>query len=164
MRVLAFLCLSFAACAPASGASAPASSNACWPVVPLRLEGLEHGKEWEPQVLLDDDGSVHNPRGPAFARIDHDRAETTTGTMQCDADRSVHLGAKAGLRYDATDALVSNDIRIYVADDGEVEVKSGAKVLIGNGAGGRARIVGDVKLARRTAELLVLLSLAGPSH
>jgi hypothetical protein len=133
-------------------------------VVPLRLVALEHGKEWEPQVILEDDGSVHNPRSPAFARIDHDRAETSTGTLQCDADKSVRLGAKAGLRYDATDALVSEDIRIYVADDGEVEVKSGSKVLIGKGGGGRARVVGDVKLARRTAEILVLLSLAGPRH
>jgi hypothetical protein len=172
--LLLFVC---AACAPACRASLPAAAalqplvpekTVCWPVVPLRLEALDHKTDWKPQAVLDADGSIHNPQGPAFGRIVADDAETSGDALRCDPYKTVHLNSKAAFHYDDADALVSEKgaerwIRIFIADDGEVEVNNGG-ILVGPTAERRARVVGDVRRARRTAALLVLLSLDALVH
>lgn len=70
------------------------------------------------------------------------------------------------IRYDERDAF--NEVggwgaRIYVADDGTVEMKMRANQAVfgrpGSG-GGAVRVVGDVRAARRTAALLVFTAVA----
>jgi hypothetical protein len=152
-----------------------AASNACWPVVPLELQALEHGREWEPIAWLAADGTVSNRRGPQ-GRIDAAAATFGAGGTvwlqgRC-AGRDAELTSPASpalkmvVRYDERDAFNEVDgwgARIYVADDGTVEMKFGAgrTVFGGSGSGGGAvRVVGDVRAARRTAELLVFTSVA----
>jgi len=164
-RVLVFLTLLIAGCSPRVGPRS-AAANECWPVVPLRLEALEHGSEWEPMVWLEADGSVHHSKSNSnFARITPNRVEFPGDNLVCNADHSVATtGGPSNMHYDASDALVENDIRIFVRDDGEVEMTSGKTPVFGPNGKGRARVVGDTATARRTAEVLILLALAGPPH
>jgi hypothetical protein len=59
------------------------------------------------------------------------------------------------MRFDVDDALVGPDVRIRVADSGDVQMRGG-------GAAGATpwRIQGDVQSARRTAAFLVLATMA----
>ena len=71
--------------------------------------------------------------------------------------------------YDERDAF--NEVggagaRITVADDGAVEMKLRAgQPVFGRSGGGAVRVVGDVRVARRTAALLVFTTVAiGAGH
>jgi len=169
-----FAALALAGCA-STGTGAASRANACWPVVPLQLQALEHGREWEPISWVAADGTVSNRRG-TLGRIDGASATFRAGGTvwlqgRC-AGRDAELTSpaspalKMGVRYDERDAF--NEVggwgaHIYVADDGTVEMKfgPGRTVFGGPGSGGGAvRVVGDVRAARRTAELLVFTSVA----
>ena len=174
LRLLA--ALAFSACASSGSPSAQGpASDACWPVVPLELQALEHGREWEPVSRLAADGTISNRVG-TLGRISGD-------TLTMGADQAVVLsgqctgrGATLGsplspalkmvVRYDERDAF--NEVggagaRITVADDGTVEMKlrAGQPMFGRPGSGGGAvRVVGDVRAARRTAALLVFTTVA----
>jgi hypothetical protein len=165
MRRLFFVLL-LVGCTPRPAAtSTGTATNDCWPVVPLRLDAFEHESEWEPMVWLEADGSVHHSKGNAFARVTGDRAHLGNEDLVCNPDRTVGAtGGASGVRYDANDVLLVDAMKIFVRDDGEVEMTDGAQPVFGPGGKGRARVVGDVRGARRTAELLVLIALAGPAH
>jgi hypothetical protein len=152
-------------CASGGPKSAASVANACWPVVPLRLEALEHKTEWEPLVVLEADGSVqHLKTKKTFAKVTPDRVHFPGDDLICNANRSITTtGGPSDMHYDGSDALVESDIRIFVRDDGEVEMTSHGKAIFGPTGSGRARVVGDIATARRTAEVLVLLALAGPT-
>ena len=174
----AVLALAASACA-SSGAGGPAARGsgpeACWPVVPLELQALEHGREWEPIARLAADGRVSNRRGP-LGRIAGDGATFGAGdTVWLQArcvGRSVELTSpvnpalKMVVSYDARDAFNEQagwGARITVADDGVVEMRTrGDRPVFGRpGTGGGAvRVVGDVRAARRTAALLVYATAA----
>jgi len=172
--------LALAACACASTGTAAegtggSGSDACWPVVPLELQALEHGREWEPIARLAADGSISNRRGP-LGRIASDGARFSAGdTVWLQArcvGRSAELTSpinpalKMVVSYDASDAFNEQTgwgARITVADDGVVEMRTrGDRQVFGRpgGGGGAVRVVGDVRAARRTAALLVFATAA----
>ena len=143
--------------------------------MPLELQALEHGREWEPVSRLAADGTISNPRG-TIGRISGDTLTIGAGQVillsgQCTA-RSATLGSplspalKMVVSYDERDAF--NEVggagaRITVADDGAVEMKlhAGSPLFGRPGSGGGAvRVVGDVRVARRTAALLVFTTVA----
>lgn len=163
MRQALLLILLSLACTGGRGANAGSASSsasgACWPVVPLRFEVLEHGTEWEPIVMLAADGSVtHVKKSAPFAHIANDRVALKGGELSCDAQRVVHVAGTAGTgHYDAEDALIMDPIRVVVRDDGRLEMTEGPKK-----GDFHARITGDYKNAKRTGALLMLLALAGP--
>jgi hypothetical protein len=176
--LVAALALAVSACA-SSGAAGPGerehASGACWPVVPLELQALEHGREWEPITRLAADGSVSNRRGP-LGRIAGDGATFGAGDTVWLRARCVGRSAKLTspinpalvmvVSYDARDAFNEQagwGARIYVADDGVVEMRArGDRPVFGRpgSGGGTVRVVGDVRAARRTAELLVFATVA----
>jgi hypothetical protein len=173
-RLLAALALSACASSGAPTAHGPAS-DACWPVVPLELQALEHGREWEPITRLAADGTVSNKRGP-LGRIDGATATFSVGGAvwlqgRCtgrDAEMTspVSPALKMRVSYDERGAFNEVDgwgAWIYVADDGTVEMKMRADQPVfgrpGSG-GGAVRVVGDVRAARRTAALLVFTTVA----
>jgi hypothetical protein len=157
------------------GSARGSGPDACWPVVPLELQALEHGREWEPIARLAADGSISSRRGP-LGRIAGDGATFSAGDTvwlqgRC-VGRSVELTSainpalKMIASYDARDAFNEQAgwrARIYVADDGIVEMQTrGDHRVFGRpGTGGSAvRVVGDVRAGRRTAELLVFATAA----
>ena len=168
--------LALSGCASSSSvASHGAASAACWPIVPLELQALEHGREWEPVSRLAADGTISNPRG-TIGRISGDTLTIGAGQVillsgQCTA-RSATLGSplspalKMVVSYDERDAfneVGGSGAQITVADDGAVEMKlhAGSALFGRPGSGGGAvRVVGDVRVARRTAELLVFTTVA----
>ena len=171
------LALAVSACA-SSGAGGPGAhepaSSACWPVVPLELQALEHGRE-RPIARLAADGSISNRRG-SLGRIAGDGATSSAGETvwlraRC-VGRSAELTTPINpaltmvVSYDAHDAFNEQagwGARIYVADDGVVEMQAGGgRPMFGRpgGGGGRVRVVGDVRAGRRTAELLVFATVA----
>ncbi|MBI2389639.1 MAG: hypothetical protein HYV09_08585 [Deltaproteobacteria bacterium] len=147
--------------ASSNGSSAAASSNACWPITPLTLEALEHGAEWEPIASLQADGTFVRTEGrKVIARLANDQLMLGGDPLTCDAARTVRAGnAVKEAQYDAQDAFVDARTRIFVRDDGEIELTLGGEPMF-DGGKRRARVVGDVVHARRTAELLVLVTLA----
>ena len=143
------------------GAAAP-SSAICLPVAPMQLTVLEHGREWEPVAALAADRSitesVSKRSGVAFVlAADELRDAAGTAKFSCDKDRVLHLGDGAlTMRFDGSDALVGGDgSRIFVADSGDVSVALGGKDVRASW-----RIVGATAATRRTAELLVLATMA----
>ena len=177
MRGLQLLAaLAFSACASSGSLTARGpASDACWPVVPLELQALEHGREWEPITRLAADGTVSNRRGP-LGRIDGAAATFNVGgtvwlqgrcaARDAELTSPVSPALKMRVRYDERDAFNEVDgwgARIYVADDGTVEMKLRADQPVfgrpGSG-GGAVRVVGDVRAARRTAALLVFTTVA----
>jgi hypothetical protein len=174
--LLLLAALAFSACASSGRPSARGpASDACWPVVPLELQALEHGREWEPITRLAADGTFSNKRGP-LGRIDGAAMTfSVAGTVflqgRCTGrDAEITSPVSPTLRtlvhYDERDAF--NEVngwgaRIFIADDGTVEMKlrAGQSVFGRPGSGGGAvRVVGDVRAARRTAALLVFTSAA----
>ena len=175
----AALALAASACA-SSGAGGSrgargSGSDACWPVVPLELQALEHGREWEPIARLAADGSISNRRGP-LGRIAGDGATFSAGDTvwlraRC-VGRSAELTSpinpalKMVVSYDARDAFNEQagwGARITVADDGVVEMQTGGdRPMFGRpgSGGGAVRVVGDVRAGRRTAALLVFATVA----
>jgi hypothetical protein len=168
--------LAFSACASSGAATARGpTSDVCWPVVPLELQALEHGREWEPVSRLAADGTISN-RGGTLGRISGDTLTMGVGQAVVLSGRCTGRGATLGsplsaavkmvVSYDASDAF--NEVggagaRITVADDGTVEMKLRAGQPVfgrpGSGGGG-VRVVGDVRAARRTAALLVFTTAA----
>ena len=147
----------------------------CWPVVPLELQALEHGREWEPVSRLAADGTLSNRLG-TIGRISGDTLTIGAGQAialsgQCTGRRAT-LGSpvapalKMVVSYDERDAfneVGGSGARITVADDGvvEMQLRAGQPVFGRAGAGGGAiRVVGDVQAARRTAALLVFTTVA----
>ena len=168
--------LALSGCASSgSMASGGGAFAACWPIVPLELQALEHGREWEPVSRLAADGTISNPRG-TIGRISGDTLTIGAGQViflagQCTGRRAtvgspLSPALKMVVSYDERD--VFNEVggsgaRITVADDGAVEMQigTGHPVLGRAGSGGGAvRVVGDVRVARRTAELLVFTTVA----
>lgn len=151
------------------------AADACWPIVPLQVQALEHGREWEPVSWLGADGTISNRRGP-IGRIAGDTLTIGAGQVillsgQC-AGRRATVGSplspalKMVVSYDERDAF--NEVggagaRITVGDDGvvEMQMRAGQPVFGRSGSGGGAvRVVGDVRAARRTAALLVFTTVA----
>jgi hypothetical protein len=151
-----------AGCTP--GAATPSPSGHCWVVVPLTLEVLSGGSTWKPIVWLDAAGELHHSkRREPFGRLAADRADLGDGNMMCHADGVVKIpGSESDARYGSDDALELGTARIFVADDGEVAFRQGERDMLGERTKGKVRVTGDVKKARRTAELMVLLAIAGP--
>ncbi len=167
--------LSLAACggggrtAGGSGATGPngpngptGSSAVCLPVAPMQLTVLEHGREWEPVAALAADGSitesVSKRSGVAWViAADELRDRDGKAKFSCDAQHVLHLGDGAlSMRFDDGDALVGSDgSRIFVADSGEVSVALGGRAVPASW-----RVVGSSAATRRTAELLVLATMA----
>ena len=184
MRALGFLAAGLALAASTCASSAPGGGgggargsgpDACWPIVPLELQALEHGREWEPIARLAADGSISNRRGP-LGRIAGDSATFSAGDTvwlqgRC-VGRSAELTSpinptlKMIVSYDARDAFNEQTgwgARITVADDGVVEMRTRGDrpVFARPGTGGGAvRVVGDVRAGRRTAALLVFTTAA----
>jgi hypothetical protein len=170
-----------AACASTgSTAGRGSASDVCWPVVPLEVQALEHGREWEPVSRLAADGTISNRRG-IIGRISGDTLTVGTGhamafSGQCSGRHAtlaspLNPALKMMVSYDERDGF--NEVagwgaRITVADDGAVEMqlRAGQPVFGRPGSGGGAvRIVGDVRAARRTAALLVFTTVAiGAGH
>lgn len=149
-----------------AGGAGGADDAACWPVQPMVLEALEHGAEWEPISAIEADGSVvHLAKGRrAMGRLEGDRFVAGKSTLTCDAERRLSVpGLSAAGGYDAEGAFVEKGVRILVTDDGTVLMTHHGKTVFGPGDGqGHARVRGAHGGGRRTAALLVLLSLGGP--
>lgn len=160
--------------ATAGGPRAPSmgSGGACWPVVPMRLLALEHGREWEPVSELHSDGMmffVAKSGRPPLGRVVGDSLVDASGRPQiaCAAGgRLMFQGRVVAAGYGPNDELVFQDdgTRIFVGDDGTVFMESRGKPILGPPGSGRGvvRIEGARGPARRTGALLVLLSLGGP--
>lgn len=152
----------------AGGAGAVSTvDGACWPVRPLRLDALEHGNEWEPMSAVEADGQiVHLAKGRRpMGRLVNDQLLAASGKVvgACnDHHEIVFDGTTSKAHFDAEGAFVEDKVRILVTDDGVVHMTSRGKTIFGSGGKGQARVVGPVSEARRTAALLVLLSLGGP--
>lgn len=157
MRSLA-CAIALLACSPAAPpqkTAMSAKSGVCWPVVQLRFEALEHGKEWEPIVTLAADGAITHTQRGSLGKLEADRVITKSGELRCDAERVVHMTGNEGIaRYDDTDTLLVDNLMITIRDDGEVVMALDGK------PGPRARIAGDLT-AKRTGALLALMALAG---
>ena len=143
--------------------------------MPLTLQALEHGREWEPISSLLADGTVTNGRGHVgrIAR-DHMTLGKDAGPILLEikcAGRDVemtsplspnlHSRATYTARGELTE-VSGFDATIFVADDGLVEARMGRgrTAWFGRPGGGGVRVVGDVKRARRTAALLVYATVA----
>lgn len=138
---------------------------ACWPVRPMVLEALEHGAEWEPISAIEADGTVvHVAKGRRpIGRLEHDQLIVKGKTaITCEGRKLVVPQLAAAGGYDAEGAFVEKGVRILVTDDGTVVMTDHGKPVFGPGAQGHARVRGATGGARRTAALLVLLSLGGP--
>ncbi len=164
---LLFATLLLTACSGRGARTAGAADGDCWPVRPLRLEALEHGAEWEPMSAVEADGQiVHLAKGRRpMGRLAHDQLLSTSGQVvgACNGQYElVFQGAPSSARFDAEGAFVEGEVRIAVTDDGVVHMTSHGKAIFGPGGKGQARVVGPVSEAKRTAALLVLLSLGGP--
>lgn len=164
MRALATFVLLFVGCAASGGpGSQSPSGGGCFPVAPLQLTVLEHGSEWEPVAMLAADGTITASVGKSATsfRIVGDTLQDGSGApkMTCDSSRVLHVGsAAATMHFDASDALVGDGrdrSRIFVADSGDVEVALG-----GPSRPMPWRVVGVTASTRRTAELLVLATMA----
>lgn len=166
--LLAIVSLLGTACGGGAGGAAapqtPSASAVCLPVAPMQLLVLEHGSEWEPVASLAADGSFSlsvNKRDRAVLRLAADELRDAQGApkMSCDASRVLHMnGSALTMQFDASDALVGsgNDrSRIFVSDTGDVVVDFG-----GAPRAAPWRIAGVSPGTRRTAELLVLSTLA----
>jgi hypothetical protein len=167
---LAMMAITCASSGAGGGGARARGSTACWPIVPLEVQALEHGREWEPIARLAGDGSISNRRG-LLGRIAGDGATFSAGdTVWLQArcvGRRVELTSpinptlKMVVSYDARDAFNEQagwGARITVADDGVVEMRTrGDRPVFGRPgtAGGAVRVVGDVRAGRRTAALLV---------
>jgi hypothetical protein len=166
-------------CATAAGpgdrASGLGADALCWPIVALHLQALEHGREWEPISTLNVDGTIANRRG-TLGRIAADHFTIGTDPTpvlegQC-RDRDVEItsplssGLKMLARYTDGDELVEltgHRAHVRVGDDGLVDATlDGGRRLFGppGSGGGVVRVVGDLRRARRTAALLVFVSVA----
>lgn len=150
---------------PAYG-SAP-SGGPCWPVAPVELQALEHGREFEPIAAVTADGSLAHAEGGSLGAIRGDVLYGRNGQMTC-RGRQISIGRGAGAFYNERDELViPGEVTIFVANDGTVFMSMHNRRVFGppgSGAAGVARVVGPIATARHTAELLVLLSLGGPPH
>lgn len=143
----------------------PPGGGACWPVAPLQLQALEHGRDFEGIAAVAADGSLLHAKGGSMGVLRGDVLQAPNGQMSCQG-RQISIRGRPGAFYSNTDELViPNEITIFVADDGMVFLTARNRRVFGppgSGAAGVARVVGPVAAARRTAELLVLLSLGGP--
>lgn len=152
-----------------SGSAGTSGDGACWPVRPLRLDALEHGSEWEPISAVEPDGQiVHLAKGRRpMGHLANDQLVATSGKVigACnDHHEFTFQGTASKAHFDAEGAFVEDEVRIFVADDGTVHMTTHGKTVFGPEGKGHARVVGPVSEARRTAALLVLLSLGGPPH
>lgn len=157
-------CRAGGAGAGAGGASG-GDDGACWPVQPMVLEALEHGDEWEPISAIEADGSVvHLAKGRRpMGRLEGDKVVAGKTVLACDAERRLSAPDLASTaRYDADGAFVEKGMRILVTDDGTVVMTHHGKRIFGPDAQGHARVRGAHGGGRRTAALLVLMSLGGP--
>ena len=149
-----------------NGAASPAG-GACLPIAPMQLMALEHGSEWEPVASLAADGTVSQAvnKSPGVAFVlaaDEVREPSGTAKMTCDATHVLHVaGSPHAMRFDDHDALVgtgTDSTRIFVRDDGSVEMSLG-------GATRQApwKVTGVTAATRRTAEILILTAMASAS-
>ena len=140
--------------------------------MPLELQALEHGREWEPVSHLLADGTITNSLG-RVGRIANDHMTLGKGAgavllegscagrdveMTTPFNPNFHGRATYTARGELTE-VAGFGATIFVADDGLVEARMGHGHTAWFGrpgsGGGVIRIVGDVKRARRTAALLV---------
>ncbi|MBK7397866.1 MAG: hypothetical protein IPJ34_16605 [Myxococcales bacterium] len=139
-----------ASCTPAAGPGSVPAGNACWPIVPLRIEERDYGQPWEPVLTLDAEGRVRRKAG-TFGLLADDKFDMTMGgSLVCLPNRYVEQnGAKTALHHEPDGALVEGSHRVFVAPDGMVTFVKG-----GPGAG-RVRVIGTLdEGTRRTAALL----------
>jgi len=131
------------------------TTDACWPVAPMRLVALEHGSEWEPMAEMTGDGSIYvlKKGRKFFGRVSNDALMDAheTPTLSC-VHREVGLpGVTNKGRYDDHDAYADGPTTIAIADDGMVTM---------NGHGeGHVKIEGPMT-AKRTAVLLVIAAMS----
>ncbi len=127
----------------------------------MRLE-VRQGEAWKPVAWIDDDGTFHqtvNRRDRSTVRIVGDTVVGPSGRpgLRCDAARVLHEeGSPFTMRFGADDALADSMDRIYVRDDGMVE---GTFERGGVPHVAPWRVTAHLPAERRTAELLVLLSM-----
>ena len=149
-------------------------TNDCWPVMPLRLDALEHGRDWEPVCSLRADGTILNQRGAlgvlrddAF-RIGAPDNKTAILEGRC-RERKAELRTPlapailARVEYDRQDTfreLGGDHTTIRVGDDGFVDMQVRGRARFGppGTGGGVVRVVGDVNAGRRTAALLMFIA------
>src|SRR6476620_3016167 len=105
MRPCGVFAVALALSACASSGSTPGrgvASAACWPIVPLQLQALEHGREWEPVSWLAADGTISNHHG-TIGRLSGDTL--TMGAGQAVAFSGQCTGRRATLASPLAPAL-----------------------------------------------------------
>jgi hypothetical protein len=158
----ALVALAVAACTPARG---PVSSDdACWPILPLRIELAGADGRFAPVMTLGADGILRDARrAEPLGRLSEAEADLGDGNAFCGADRVVKIsGAPEDPRYDGADALHVGDAVIAVSAEGVVSFRAGGRDVLGERTKGKVRVVGEVARARRTAAFMVMLAIAGP--
>ena len=147
------LFVAFACCGGATtSATAPRTTEACWPVAPMRLFD-EHAPTSEPIAEIEVDGTIyvsdHGSRTIA-GRVSNDAfIDAHDHRMTC-VRREVTLQPGMKGHYDAHDALVMEGRSIAVRDDGVITL---------NGVPAGGRIEGPIVDHRRTAILLLLAGM-----
>ena len=157
MRGRSFVWALVAACGGSpSKPTSVAVENPCWPIVPLRVESIEHGSQWEEVVTLEAGGRVlHKSSTVGLLESDHFKM-LQGGTLHCTPELRVELnGNKTALHYDEHGALVEGSQRVHVGETGVVSFGKN-----GPGAAVRVRVFGAKDAAtRRTAALIVFAGL-----
>jgi hypothetical protein len=146
------------ALAACTGARSP-QGGTCLPFAPMKLL-VQEGDEWEPESWIDEQGvvtqTVSRRAGPV-ARLAGDTVLDMKGTVQltCDASLVLHQkGSPFTMRFQQDDALADRYDRIYVGDDGIVEMAMGHK-----NQKAPWKVTAHLPEQRRTAELLVLITM-----
>jgi hypothetical protein len=159
MRIVGLMLMSVVACGGASGRVSSAGSGRCWPIVAFRIEALEHGREWEPVLVVAADGTVRRPgstkvRGTFTQERDLDVFTFPSGRITCGPDRVIRMsGSSSVVTYGPADELIDRSTRVTIDAAGVLEM--------GTEQGPpRARVVGDLAQVRRPAALLALLAMA----
>src|SRR5262245_27607987 len=112
VTTLALLCACTTRSQPYGGApggnpsyGAPTGGGPCWPVAPLQLQALEHGREFETIAAVAADGSIVHAKGGSIGTLRGDVLYGSGGQLTCQG-RQVSMGGRAGAFYSDRDELV----------------------------------------------------------
>jgi hypothetical protein len=140
-------------------------TDPCWPVAVMRIVESKNGEE-RSVVEMSGDGTmvaIGRDARHFLGRVSNDAvidAHDVPSFTCIRREVEVPGGSLKG-RYDASDAYVDARTRVAVGDDGSITLTLGThppETLR------RLRVEGPIARARRTAELLVVLMLAGPQE